>query len=114
MNDLMRPALYGAWQEIVALQPRAGESKVYDIVGPVCETGDFLGKERKLNLAIGDVLAVKSAGAYGFTMSSNYNTRSRAVEIMVDAGQSHVIRQREPLEQLWQGESMLSELGKKS
>jgi len=109
MNDLMRPALYGAWQDIVALQPRAGESKMYDLVGPVCETGDFLGKQRKLNLQTSDVLAVKSAGAYGFTMSSNYNTRSRAVEIMVDGDKAHVIRKREPLEQLWQGELILPE-----
>lgn len=107
MNDLMRPALYGAWQEIVALQPRDGEAKVYDLVGPVCETGDFLGKKRKLNLLAGDVLAVKSTGAYGFTMSSNYNTRPRAVEIMVDDTKAHVIRQRESLEQMWQGESVL-------
>ena len=107
MNDLMRPALYGAWQEIVALQPREGEAKTYDLVGPVCETGDFLGKDRTLNLQAGDVLAVKSAGAYGFTMSSNYNTRPRAVEIMVDGETAHVIRQRESLEQLLQGESML-------
>ena len=108
MNDLMRPALYGAWQEIVALQPREGETVVYDLVGPVCETGDFLGKDRKLKLAEGDVLAVKSAGAYGFTMSSNYNTRPRAVEIMVDGESAHVIRQRESLEQLVEGESILS------
>ncbi|VAW64251.1 Diaminopimelate decarboxylase [hydrothermal vent metagenome] len=107
MNDLMRPALYGAWQEIVALQPREGETTVYDLVGPVCETGDFLGKDRKLKLAEGDVLAVKSAGAYGFTMSSNYNTRPRAVEIMVDGESAHVIRQRESLEQLVEGESIL-------
>ncbi len=108
MNDLMRPALYGAWQEIVALQPREGETVVYDLVGPVCETGDFLGKDRKLKLAEGDVLAVKSAGAYGFTMSSNYNTRPRAVEIMVDGESAHVIRQRESLEQLVEGEFILS------
>jgi len=107
MNDLMRPALYGAWQKIVALQPREGETTVYDLVGPVCETGDFLGKDRKLKLAEGDVLAVKSAGAYGFTMSSNYNTRPRAVEIMVDGKNAHVIRQRESLEQLVEGESIL-------
>ncbi len=107
MNDLMRPALYGAWQEIVPLQPRNSEQKLYDLVGPVCETGDFLGKDRKMSLLAGDVLAVKSAGAYGFTMSSNYNSRPRAVEIMVDAGKAHVIRQRESLEQLLQGESVL-------
>jgi len=109
MNDLMRPALYGAWQEIIALQPKSGDMKTYDLVGPVCETGDFLGKDRKLNLAAGDYLAVKSAGAYGFTMSSNYNTRPRAVEIMVDGECSHVIRQRESLEQMLEGESILPE-----
>lgn len=107
MNDLMRPALYSAWQEIVALQPRDGEVKNYDLVGPVCETGDFLGKDRELNLQQGDVLAVKSAGAYGFTMSSNYNTRPRVVEIMVDGEKPHVIRQRETLDQLLQGEFVL-------
>ena len=107
MNDLMRPALYSAWQEIVALQPREGEKKNYDLVGPVCETGDFLGKDRKLNLQAGDFLAVKSAGAYGFTMSSNYNSRPRAAEIMVDGDKVHVIRQRESLDQLLQGESIL-------
>jgi len=109
MNDLMRPALYGAWQEIIALEPKAGDTKTYDLVGPVCETGDFLGKDRQLNLAAGDYLAVKSAGAYGFTMSSNYNTRPRAAEIMVDGNDAHVIRQRESLEQLLEGESILPE-----
>lgn len=109
MNDLMRPALYGAWQEIVALEPKSGDMKTYDLVGPVCETGDFLGKDRQLNLAAGDYLAVKSAGAYGFTMSSNYNTRPRAVEIMVDGESAHVIRQRESLEQMLEGESILPE-----
>lgn len=107
MNDLMRPALYGAWQEIVPLQQREGETQCYDLVGPVCETGDFLGKDRMLNLQAGDFIAVKSAGAYGFTMSSNYNTRPRAVEIMVDGDQVHVIRQRENLDQLLEGESLL-------
>jgi len=107
MNDLMRPAFYGAWQDIVALQPRAGNEKTYDLVGPVCETGDFLGKDRQLSLQAGDVLAVKSAGAYGFSMSSNYNSRPRAVEIMVDGDQAHVIRARETLDQLLQGEALL-------
>lgn len=107
MNDLMRPALYGAWQEIVPLQQREGETQCYDLVGPVCETGDFLGKDRLLNLQAGDFIAVKSAGAYGFTMSSNYNTRPRAVEIMVDGSQVHVIRLRENLDQLLEGESLL-------
>ncbi len=109
MNDLMRPALYGAWQDIVACVPREGESRVYDLVGPVCETGDFLGKERSLCLEAGDVLAVKSAGAYGFTMSSNYNTRPRAAEILVDGDKTHQIRQRESLEQLLQGESLVED-----
>ncbi len=107
MNDLMRPALYGAWQEIIALQPREGVAQAYDLVGPVCETGDFLGKDRKLNLKPGDLLAVKSAGAYGFTMSSNYNSRPRAVEIMADGSKAHVIRQRESVQQLLEGESIL-------
>ncbi|MCW9015303.1 MAG: diaminopimelate decarboxylase [Gammaproteobacteria bacterium] len=107
MNDLMRPSLYGAWQEIVPLLPRTGETKAYDLVGPVCETGDFLGKDRQLNLQQGDFLAIRSSGAYGFTMSSNYNTRPRAVELMVDGTQVHVIRQRESLDQLLQGEAIL-------
>jgi len=107
MNDLMRPALYSAWQEIVPLLPRDGESRTYDLVGPVCETGDFLGKDRKLNLQAGDVLAVKSAGAYGYSMSSNYNSRPRAVEIIVDGKEAHVVRKRETVEQLLEGESLL-------
>ena len=109
MNDLMRPALYNAWQEIIPLQPREGKGQSYDLVGPVCETGDFLGKDRELNLQQGDVLAVRSSGAYGFSMSSNYNTRPRAVEIMVDGDQAQVIRQRETLAQLFQGETLLPE-----
>ena len=107
MNDLMRPALYSAWQEIVPLQPRDGELCDYDLVGPVCETGDFLGKDRKLNLQAGDFLAVKSAGAYGYSMSSNYNSRPRAVEIIVDGKEVHVVRKRETIEQLLEGESVL-------
>jgi len=107
MNDLMRPALYSAWQEIVPLQPRDGESRAYDLVGPVCETGDFLGKDRNLSLLAGDVLAVKSAGAYGYSMSSNYNSRPRAVEIIVDGKEAHVVRKRETIEQLLEGESVL-------
>jgi diaminopimelate decarboxylase len=107
MNDLMRPALYGAWQDIVPLQPREGEAQRYDLVGPVCETGDFLGKDRALNIQKGDVLAVNSSGAYGFTMGSNYNTRSRPVEIMVDGNDVHVIRKRESIEQLMDGECIL-------
>jgi diaminopimelate decarboxylase len=110
MNDLIRPALYGAWQEIVPLkQDRAGGDTLWDIVGPVCETGDFLGKRRALQLAPGDLLAVRSAGAYGFTMSSNYNSRPRAAEVLVDGSQLHLIRARESLAQLWAGERIVTE-----
>lgn len=99
MNDLIRPALYSAWQAIVPVRPRAdAEEKIWDLVGPVCETGDFLGKDRPLRLAAGDLLAVRSAGAYGFVMSSNYNTRNRPPELMVDGDQVHVVRQRETLD----------------
>ncbi|QTR50322.1 diaminopimelate decarboxylase [Candidatus Thiothrix anitrata] len=107
MNDLIRPALYSAWQEIIPVIPREGETATYDIVGPVCETGDFLGKERDLNIQAGDLLAVRSSGAYGFTMASNYNTRPRAAEIMVDGDAVHVVRQRETLDDLLRGESVL-------
>ncbi|UTZ42574.1 diaminopimelate decarboxylase [Vibrio campbellii] len=109
MNDLMRPALYQAWQDIVPVSPREGESQTYDLVGPICETGDFLGKDRALVLQEGDLLAVRSAGAYGFVMSSNYNTRTRAAEVMVDGNQSHLVRQREELTSLWQLEQILPE-----
>ena len=110
MNDLMRPALYQAWQDIVPVLPRSeGESRIYDVVGPVCETGDFLGKDRALTIEAGDLLAVRSAGAYGFSMSSNYNTRPRAAEVMVDGEQLHVVRRRERLQDLWAGESLLPE-----
>lgn len=107
MNDLMRPALYEAWHDILPVIPRAGETRDYDVVGPVCETGDFLGQARPLNVAPGDLLAVMSAGAYGMAMASNYNTRPRAVELMVDGDQVHVIRQRETVEQLYAGEQVL-------
>ena len=107
MNDLMRPALYNAWQEIIAVVPRAGESRVYDVVGPVCETGDFLGKERDLCLAPDDLLAVRSAGAYGFSMSSNYNSRPRAAEVMVDGAQMHLVRERETVTELYAHEHVL-------
>ncbi|WP_087020596.1 diaminopimelate decarboxylase [Thaumasiovibrio subtropicus] len=109
MNDLMRPALYSAWMEIVPVKPREGESAVYDIVGPVCETSDFIGKDRALTLEQGDVLAVRSAGAYGFVMASNYNTRVRPAEIMVDGDKAHVVRRRETLSELWQSEQLLPE-----
>lgn len=108
MNDLVRPALYGAWQEIIPVKKDSTAPElVWDIVGPVCETGDFLGKERALKLSQNDLLAVRSSGAYGFTMSSNYNSRPRVVEVMVDNDQIHVVRERETLAQLWQGERVL-------
>ena len=107
MNDLMRPALYEAWHDILPVTPRSGAARSYDVVGPVCETGDFLGQARPLAIEAGDLLAVMSAGAYGMEMSSNYNTRPRAVEIMVDGEQSFVIRQRETVEQLYAGETIL-------
>ncbi len=107
MNDLIRPSLYGAWQNIVPVVPRSGATTAYDVVGPVCETGDFLGKQRELNLTQGDVLAVLSAGAYGFSMSSNYNTRPRAAEVMVDGSQYHIVRQRETYADLLAGEKLL-------
>ena len=92
MNDLMRPALYDAWQEIIPVTPRAGDAKPYDVVGPVCESGDFLGLDRALNLHAGDLLAICSAGAYGSSMSSNYNTRPRVPEVLVDGDRFHVVR----------------------
>ena len=119
MNDLMRPALYQAWQEILPLkQPEDRSSakvdslddsvKTYDVVGPVCETGDFLGKNRDLAIEQGDYLVVRSAGAYGFSMSSNYNTRPRAAEVMVDGEKAEIVRKRETIEQLFQNEVILS------
>ena len=96
MNDLIRPSLYSAWQRIVEVQPRQNaEKKPYDVVGPVCETGDFLGKDRDLALMPGDLLAVMSSGAYGFVMASNYNTRNKPAEVMVDGDKAHLIRRRE-------------------
>jgi len=108
MNDLIRPSLYGAWQAIVPVLPRAEAPRLYDVVGPVCETGDFLGKERELALADGDLLAVRSAGAYGFVMSSNYNTRPRAAEVMVDGDAMHLVRPRETLADLYRDERLLA------
>lgn len=107
MNDLIRPALYSAWQNIVPVMQNDDATYAFDIVGPVCETGDFLGKDRQLSVKAGDLLAVRSSGAYGFTMSSNYNTRPRAAEIMVDGDQDFVVRAREKLPDLWQGEQCL-------
>mgnify|MGYP003674856255 FL=1 len=109
MNDLIRPALYQAWMDVVPVRPREGVTREYDIVGPICETGDFLAKERQLALEEGDLLAVCSAGAYGFVMSSNYNTRGRAAEVMVDGEQALEVRRRETLDELFAGESRLPE-----
>jgi diaminopimelate decarboxylase len=109
MNDLIRPALYQAWMDVTAVKPRDGAARNYDIVGPICETGDFLAKERELALAEGDLLAVHSAGAYGFVMSSNYNTRGRTAEVLVDGDQAFEVRRRETVTELFAGESLLPE-----
>ncbi len=104
MNDFIRPSLYGAWQKIIPVDTTEKTGQIeasFDIVGPVCESGDFLGKERRLRLQEGDLLAVRSAGAYGFVMGSNYNTRGRAPEILVDKDQVHLIRERETIDSLW-------------
>lgn len=108
MNDLIRPALYQAWQAILPVDTREPrESTTFDVVGPVCETGDFLGKDRELAIAPGDLLAVRSAGAYGFVMASNYNSRPRPAEVMVDGETMHLVRRRERVEELWNGEALL-------
>ncbi len=109
MNDLMRPALYDAWQDIAPVVRRSGEPRRYDVVGPVCETGDFLGHDRELVIAAQDLLVVRSAGAYGFSMSSNYNTRPRAAEVLVDGERFQVVRRRETLDALMAGETRLPE-----
>jgi diaminopimelate decarboxylase len=101
MNDLIRPALYDAYQHAVAVRSRAAPALTYDIVGPVCESGDFLGLERTLALEEGDLLAMLGAGAYGFCMSSNYNSRPRAAELLIDGATAHVVRQRESIESLF-------------
>ncbi|MCP1498636.1 diaminopimelate decarboxylase [Pseudomonas migulae] len=109
MNDLIRPALYQAWMDVTAVRPRTTAARAYDIVGPICETGDFLAKDRELALEEGDLLAVHSAGAYGFVMSSNYNTRGRAAEVLVDGDQAVEVRRRETVAELFAGESLLPE-----
>lgn len=109
MNDNIRPSLYQAWQDIRPLQQRGQAPKTWDLVGPICETGDFLGKGRELAIEPGDLLAVMSAGAYGFSMSSNYNTRGRAAEVVVDGDQMHLVRARETFEDLIRGEALLPE-----
>ena len=108
MNDLIRPALYQAWQEIVPVKEATEDAvTAYDIVGPICESADFLGKDRKLNLKQGDLLAIRSVGAYGFTMSSNYNSRPRAVEVLVDDKNTSIIRDRETIESLFENEYII-------
>jgi diaminopimelate decarboxylase len=108
MNDLLRPTLYKAWMNIIPARERsAAAPRTYDVVGPVCETGDWLGKERELALAEGDLLAVRTAGAYGFAMASNYNSRGRAAEVMVDGDSAHLVRVRESRDDLVRGESLL-------
>ncbi|RUM49675.1 MAG: diaminopimelate decarboxylase [Marinomonas sp.] len=109
MNDMIRPSLYGAWMDIVPvnLEPTPEGKRVYDLVGPICETGDFLGKERELDIQPGDLLALRSAGAYGFTMASNYNSRGRAAEVMVDGDKAYLIREREDIDHQLAGEQLL-------
>lgn len=107
MNDLMRPALYDAWHDVVPVKPVAVAARRYEIVGPVCESGDFLAHDRDLALQEGQLLAIMSAGAYGMAMSSNYNTRPRAAEVMVDGDRAHLIRSRERIEELYAGEKLL-------
>ncbi|BEU22853.1 diaminopimelate decarboxylase [Paraburkholderia caribensis] len=109
MNDLARPAMYEAYHAIEPVVQRAGDKHVYDVVGPVCESGDWLGRERELAVEPGDLLAIRSAGAYGFAMSSNYNTRARAAEVMVDGDQAYVVRKREEVKDLFAGETVLPE-----
>lgn len=108
MNDLIRPSLYSAWMNIMPVNRALSRTaQRYDVVGPICETGDFLGKDRELAIEPGDYLVVRSAGAYGFSMASNYNARSRAAEVLVDVEQPHLVREREPLASLWQFEHLL-------
>jgi diaminopimelate decarboxylase len=107
MNDLPRPAMYEAFHQIVPLQQGASSALTYDVVGPVCESGDWIGRDRKLAVRSGDLLAVLSAGAYCMSMASNYNTRGRAAEILVDGSQSHVIRARENVAEMLRNEKLL-------
>ncbi len=108
MNDLLRPALYDAWQRIETVEPIDAPPRVYDIVGPVCETADSLGKERSLALAPGALLAIHGAGAYGFVMASQYNARPRPAEVLIDGDTAHLVRERETLDDLWRGEPLLT------
>lgn len=107
MNDLMRPALYEAWHGVLPLVPRKTQTTTYDVVGPVCESADWLARARALALEEGDLLAIESAGAYGFVMAGHYNTRPRPAEVLVDGSHWHVIRQREKFEDLVKGEQLL-------
>ena len=107
MNDLARPALYDAFHAVVPVTPRDLPAHTYDVVGPICESGDFLARERRLAVRSGDLLAILSAGAYGMTMASNYNTRPRAAEVMVDGARCHLIRSRERVEELYAAEHRL-------
>jgi diaminopimelate decarboxylase len=107
MNDLIRPALYDAWHGVDAVRPHGGEVRRWQVVGPICESGDFLARDRELALAPGDLIALRGAGAYSFAMSSNYNSRPRACEVMVDGSATHVVRMRETIAGLYAGESVL-------
>jgi diaminopimelate decarboxylase len=107
MNDLMRPAMYEAWMAIEPCQSRPGPQTRWDVVGPVCESGDWLGRDRTFAVETGDVLAILSAGAYGMVMASNYNTRPRAAEVLIVEGQPHLIRERESVQSLFAGEHLL-------
>jgi diaminopimelate decarboxylase len=107
MNDLMRPAMYEAWHGVKQVTQRARDAKIYDVVGPVCESGDWLARSRALAIESGDLLAIMSAGAYGMTMASNYNTRGRAAEVMVDGAEVHLVRKRENPADLFALESLL-------
>lgn len=107
MNDLARPAMYEAWMGVAPVAPRAGAASIYDIVGPICESGDWLARARSLSIEAGDLLAITSAGAYGMAMSSNYNSRPRAAEIIVDGDRVHAVRRRESVAELFAGESIL-------
>ena len=109
MNDMLRPALYDAWMDINTVDTECEHNAIYDVVGPVCETGDFLAKDRALSISEGDYLYLSSAGAYGFTMSSNYNSRPRVAEVMIDNEKIHLVRARETLEDLVRGEQLIEE-----
>jgi diaminopimelate decarboxylase len=109
MNDMLRPALYDAWMDINTVATESEHKEIYDVVGPVCETGDFLAKDRALSISEGDYLYLSSAGAYGFTMSSNYNSRPKVAEVMIDNETIHLVRARETIEDLVRGEQLIEE-----